>query len=154
MFLWIMNFDLIVNMHVFGVKSPPDCKNYALKFGDAKSLKIISKRLCWWHAKISKIWRRSGRAGKLMCKYGGLHLTKFLTNNKQVLEAEAEKLLVLIPNIIIISVHNTLLVLICSNLGMDYHVSCQLTWIPVLILQWTMEAFLYCPFNTLGTTLH
>ena len=62
-----------------------------------------------------------------MCKYGGLHLTKFLTNNKQVLEAEAEKLLVLIPNIIIISVHNTLLVLICSNLGMDYHVSCQLT---------------------------
>ena len=61
-----------------------------------------------------------------MCKYGGLHLTKFLTNNKQVLEAEAEKLLVLIPNIIIISVRNTLLVLICSNLGMDYHVSCQL----------------------------
>ena len=61
-----------------------------------------------------------------MCKYGGLHLTKFLTNNKQVLEAEAEKLLVLIPNIIIISVRNTLLVLICSNLGMDYHVSCEL----------------------------
>lgn len=26
MFLWIMNFDLIVNMHVFGAKSPPDWK--------------------------------------------------------------------------------------------------------------------------------
>ena len=87
-----------MNVHVFGATLSPGCSNYALK---KKSLDY--KVVCG--SKTSETLRRNFHVDdmlqsikveeeavelvkdvKLMCKSGGFHLTKFLTNSKEVLE--------------------------------------------------------------------
>ena len=91
--------DCEMNVHVVGATSSPGCSNYALK-----KLSLDYKEVCGSKASetlcrnfyvddMLKSVKSEEEAVELvkdvkpMCKSGGFHLSKFLTNSKEVLEA-------------------------------------------------------------------
>ena len=91
--------DCEMNVHVFGATSSPGCSNYPLK-----KASLDYKEVCG--SKVSETLSQNFHVDdmlksvkseeetvelvkdvKPMCKSGGFHLTKFLTNSKKVLEA-------------------------------------------------------------------
>ena len=91
--------DCEINVQVFGATSSPGYSNYVLKKTSLDYKEVcgskVSETLCRNFCVDDKL--KSVKSDeeavelmkdvKLMCRFGGFHLTKFLTNSKEVLEA-------------------------------------------------------------------
>ena len=88
-----------MNIHLFGVRSSPGGSDYTLKktFLDCKEVcgSRASEKLrqnLYVNKILKSVKSEEGavellKDAKLICKSGGFHMTKFLTNSKKVLEA-------------------------------------------------------------------
>ena len=91
--------DCEMNVHVFRATSSPGCSNYALKKTSldykevcgSKASETLDRNLyvddMLKSAKSEEEAVELVKDVKLTCKFGGFHLTMFLTNSKKVLEA-------------------------------------------------------------------